>query len=303
MEKIQGTGTPKKRPGRKPAAPEPFYPVKPVVIQRINKPRTFVNHSYRDFSQVPPEDTDKSPTDLESMTFSQKLFTLLNEPDAPRYIAWSPHGRSFRVIVPKLLEQSMLLQKYFGHNRYSSFLRQLTNYGFKHITKGIDRNSYYHETFLQGGFHLLKYMPEIKDIRRQIADPDNEPDFYEISQRFPVSLPSETSNEVAAAAASANVLPVATFLPVKTEVTEEPPLKRPRLLRNNPTVSASLTMPHRPLAVSLALTMSRPRPQMLPHEARLQMLQLLHQQEKRRELILTSMLLRRHHHHHQSEMR
>jgi hypothetical protein len=143
MEKIQGS--PKKRPGRKPATPEPSYPVKPVAIQRIDKPRTFVNHSYRDFSQVPPEETEKIPTDIESMTFSQKLFTLLNEPEAPRWISWNPHGRSFRVIVPKLLEQSMLLQKYFGHNRYSSFLRQLTNYGFKHITKGTDRNSYYHE--------------------------------------------------------------------------------------------------------------------------------------------------------------
>ena len=141
----------KKRPGRQPARPEPQYPVDPVVIQHIDKPRTYVNHSYRDFSQIPPE-TEKpneciipTNTSIHDMTFSQKLFTLLNEPEAPRWIAWNSHGRSFRILVPKLLEQSMLLQTYFGHNRYSSFLRQLTNYGFKHITKGVDRNSYYHE--------------------------------------------------------------------------------------------------------------------------------------------------------------
>jgi hypothetical protein len=144
-------------------------------------------------------------------------------------------------------------------------------------------------------------MPEIKDIRRQIADPDNEPDFYEISQRFPVSSPSKTSNKVAVAAASANVLPVATFFPVKTAVMEEPPLKRPRLLVDTSTVSPSrMILPHRPSAVSMALAMSQPRPQILPQEARLQMLRLLREQEKRRELILTSLLLRRHH---ESQMR
>jgi len=34
--------------------------------------------------------------------------------------------------------------------------------------------------------HLCKYMPEPKDARRQIPDPENEPDFYRISKLFPL---------------------------------------------------------------------------------------------------------------------
>jgi hypothetical protein len=42
---------------------------------------------------------------------------------------------------------------------------------------------------LRGLPHLSKYMPKPKDARRQIPDPDNEPDFYEISSKYP--LPDE----------------------------------------------------------------------------------------------------------------
>lgn len=34
--------------------------------------------------------------------------------------------------------------------------------------------------------HLSKYMPEPKDARRLLPDPENEPDFYNISSLFPV---------------------------------------------------------------------------------------------------------------------
>lgn len=39
---------------------------------------------------------------------------------------------------------------------------------------------------LRGLGHLCKYMPEPKDARRLFPDPENEPDFYRISQMFPV---------------------------------------------------------------------------------------------------------------------
>jgi hypothetical protein len=34
--------------------------------------------------------------------------------------------------------------------------------------------------------HLAKYMPNPKDARRQIPDPENEPNFYEISRKYPL---------------------------------------------------------------------------------------------------------------------
>ena len=39
---------------------------------------------------------------------------------------------------------------------------------------------------LRGRFHLCQYMPPKRDARRLVADPDNEPDFYRISETFPV---------------------------------------------------------------------------------------------------------------------
>lgn len=120
------------------------YPVEPVTVQIIKKPRTIMNHSYRDFSKVPADCKDEIPDDIANMTFPQKVHHILSQPEYSDFVSWMPHGRSFKTHLPKVFEQTVC-KKYFGHCRYSSFLRQLANYGFKHITQGKDRNCYYHE--------------------------------------------------------------------------------------------------------------------------------------------------------------
>ena len=142
------------------------YPVEPRVIQVVKKPKTYMDHSYRDFSQVPPEVGYVHPTSIDQMTFAQKVHHMLSDDTVSNWIHWLPHGRAFKIAVPKRLEQSKTLQRYFGHNRYSSFLRQLNNHGLKHITKGADRNCYYHECMLRDMPHLCKYMPPGRDARR-----------------------------------------------------------------------------------------------------------------------------------------
>ena len=128
-----------------------------------------------------------------------------------------PHGRAFKVLVPKTFERE-ICPVYFGHSRYSTFLRDLNRYSFKHLTKGDDRNSkcfcgvhhvynkcrvsddacsdikaYYHEFMLRGRFHLCDFMPRSKDARRLDADPDNEPNFYNVSEIFPLDDPAIVS--------------------------------------------------------------------------------------------------------------
>ena len=120
------------------------FPVEPRTIQIIKKPRTFVNHSYRDFSLVPAEVGETIPSDIEQMSFPQKVHHILSQPEYTKYISWQPHGRAFRVNIPKMFENKVC-SKYMGHTRYSSFLRQLSNHSFKNITQGPDRNCYYHE--------------------------------------------------------------------------------------------------------------------------------------------------------------
>jgi hypothetical protein len=135
---------PKKR-GRRPKGPEIKFPVEPRVIQVLKKVKNVTDHSYRDFSEVPADLVYVAPTNIDDMSFAQKIHHLLSQEEYKKWIAWLPHGRSFKILAPKMLESSNTLLKYLGHNRYSSFLRQLNNFGFKHISNGNDRNSYYHE--------------------------------------------------------------------------------------------------------------------------------------------------------------
>jgi hypothetical protein len=104
-----------------------------------------VNHSYRDFSNVPAEEGYKFPEHVWGMSFPEKVHHLLMQEEYQDWIAWNPHGRSFSVLVPKTFEENVL-PKYLGHTRYSSFLRQLANYGFRTLSKtGPELNSHYHE--------------------------------------------------------------------------------------------------------------------------------------------------------------
>jgi hypothetical protein len=130
------------------------FPVEPRTIQVIKKPRTHMNHSYRDFSSVPAEMNYKDLEKISEMTFSQKVHHMLSQEEYKKLVDWSPHGRTFRVKVPALFEKH-ISEKYFGHKRYSSFLRHLSNNGFKHISNGPDRNSYYHEVRKQSISWLL----------------------------------------------------------------------------------------------------------------------------------------------------
>jgi hypothetical protein len=173
----------------------PTFPVQPRVVQVCKKPWTHVDHSYRDFSCVPPEKGYQHPRDIRSMTFSQKLHHILSRDDLSNVIAWASHGRAFRILIPKRLEQENILLEYFGHSRYSTFLSQLKKYGLKQITTGKDQNCYYHEVMVRALPHLCKYMPEFKDGRKLIADPHNEPDLYTISMMWPVPLREKPKKE------------------------------------------------------------------------------------------------------------
>lgn len=115
------------------------YPVEPVVVQVIPHVKRTMNHTYRDFSQVPATAGYTAETDINKMSFAEKVRHMLEEPSFHSCISWMPHGRSFKVHKPLVFEKKVS-PRYFGHSRYSSFLRQLNNHGFKHISKGVDRN-------------------------------------------------------------------------------------------------------------------------------------------------------------------
>jgi hypothetical protein len=146
--KVETESKHKLKPGQKHikrAKETHIFPVEPRIIQVIKKPRTYVNHTYRDFSITPAEDGYEFPEHVWEMSFPEKVHHMLMKEEFKEFISWNPHGRSFSVHVPKKFEESVL-PKYLGHTRYSSFLRQLANYGFRTLTKkGPEMNAHYHE--------------------------------------------------------------------------------------------------------------------------------------------------------------
>jgi hypothetical protein len=141
---------------------------------------------YRDFS------TEKDPDPLTPLTppgrvptFPAKLHAILSRADLSDVIAWMPHGRSWRVLKPREFEVKVI-PRFFEHAKFSSFIRQANGWGFRRITQGRDRNSYYHPLFLRGLPHLCKQMKRPGVSEKTAADPDHEPDLYKISAQFPV---------------------------------------------------------------------------------------------------------------------
>ena len=127
-------------------------------------------------------------------TFPAKLFAILSRPDLADIISWMPHGRSWKVHKPREFEVKVI-PSYFDHAKFSSFIRQANGWGFKRVcTKGADRNSHYHELFLRGVPHLIKFMrrpvsgskvspvPQQQTVKDKICDPD----FYKISEEHPL---------------------------------------------------------------------------------------------------------------------
>jgi HSF-type DNA-binding len=120
--------------------------------------------------------------------FPAKMHAILSRSDLHEIISWQPHGRSFKVHRPRLFEANVI-STYFEHSKFSSFIRQANGWGFRRLTNtGPDRNSYYHPLFLAGLPFLCKTMKRPGVSKKLAADPDHEPDLYEIAVLHPLPV-------------------------------------------------------------------------------------------------------------------
>jgi len=116
--------------------------------------------------------------------FPEKLHEMLQDSECndwtPSIVSWQPHGRAFRVHnVEKFVEH--ILPKYFKHSQVTSFQRQLNLYCFRRLTTGVDKGSYYHESFLRGQPYRWREMRRIRvkgNNTRMKPDVESEPNFY-----------------------------------------------------------------------------------------------------------------------------
>jgi HSF-type DNA-binding len=158
----------------------------PTIQHKRKHDHIIVVHDYHDHANDPVSESmmidEVTARGGVTTPFPIKLHEMLqrvSEEGLDHIVSWQPHGRCFVVHKPK--DFPSLLMKYFKLSKIASFQRQLNLYGFQRLTRGADKNGYYHELFLRNRVFLANQIQRVKvkgtGVRAR-SNPDQEPDLW-----------------------------------------------------------------------------------------------------------------------------
>lgn len=93
-------------------------------------------------------------------SFLLKTYDIVNDPATNDIICWNEENNGFIVKQVNVFADK-ILPRYFKHNNFSSFIRQLNMYDFHKTRNGSNHQCFQHSLFIKDQKHLLK------DIKRK----------------------------------------------------------------------------------------------------------------------------------------